>query len=111
MPDTISIAGGTITWLMEDSIEQGAGLSLAEMTVNPGQVSELHRHANCTEVIHLLEGETRQRVGDHWQTMQAGDVCLIPVGTIHQTQNLGPDTARMIIAYSEGQRDYETVCE
>lgn len=41
---------------MEDAIKNGAGLSMAKMTVDINIVSELHSHPNCTEAIHVLEG-------------------------------------------------------
>ena len=98
-----------MTWLMDDGIEPGAGLSLAEMFVQPGETSELHRHSNCNETLHVLEGRIRQRIADGWQEMKSGDTCLIPQGSKHQTENIGGGTARLILAYSSGLRNYEAL--
>ncbi len=98
--------GVTMAWLMEDAIEAGAGLSLARMTIEPDTMSEAHRHTNCTETIHLLTGTVRQRRDDQWSKMEAGDTVLIPVGAIHQTENIGTETAVLMIAYSSGSRIY-----
>ena len=96
----------TMKWLMEDAINPEANLSLAKMTVGQGITSELHHHTNCTETIHLLEGEIEQRIGQNWKRLEAGDTCLIPIGASHQTRNIGDVRAVMMIAYSAGQRVY-----
>ena len=93
-------------WLMEDKIDKRAGVSLAKMTVAIGAISEKHHHANCTETIHVLEGEIEQSIGSKTQTLLAGETCLIPLGITHQTRNIGNKTAIMMIAYSSGTRDY-----
>ncbi|MGI9482380.1 MAG: cupin domain-containing protein [Hyphomicrobiales bacterium] len=96
----------TMEWLMEDAIEQGAGLSLARMTVAPGTLSEAHCHPNCTEAIHVLEGAVRQRKGDAWVEMRQGETVLIPANTVHQTHNKLKETAVLMVAYSSGAREY-----
>ncbi len=102
-----SSPGVTMEWLMEDTIEPGAGLSLARMTVAPGVTSEAHRHPNCTETVHLLSGRIEQRRGNDWLPLESGDTLLIPAGAPHQTRNGGKDPAVMIIAYSSGTRVYQ----
>lgn len=99
--------GVTMSWLMDDAIQQGAGLSLARMTIDRNVTSEAHRHANCTEAVHLLSGRVEQRRGDDWVLLEAGDTILIPVGATHQTRNIGTETAVLMIAYSSGSRVYE----
>jgi len=108
MPNQLS-EGVTMTWLMDDAIEAGAGLSLARMTVAPGRTSEPHRHSNCSEAIHVLSGRVEQRRDNSWMTLEAGDTILIPSGTVHQTRNIGAETAVLVIAYSSGSRVYEAV--
>ncbi len=95
-------------WLMEDAIQKDAGVSLARMTVAPDTLSELHSHPNCTEAIHVEQGTIRQRCGDEWMILEQGQTCLIPKGYSHQTQNIGAESAVLILAYSSGTRIYET---
>jgi len=107
--DTDRLASGvTMQWLMEDSIEENAGLSLARMTVDPGVTSEAHRHPNCSEAVHLLSGKVAQRSGDRWVELDAGDTLLIPARVFHQTRNIGAEAAVLMVAYSSGSRVYET---
>jgi len=96
----------TMQWLMEDAIDTRAGVSLARMTVAIGAISELHHHTNCSETIHVLEGEIQQRIDDKWVNLTAGETCLIPLGARHQTRNTGDIRAVMMIAYSAGSRAY-----
>ena len=106
MPDSPT-TGVTMEWLMEDAIRPGAGLSLARMSVDPGVISEAHRHPNCSEAVHLIAGEVEQRCGDDWVTLRAGDTLLIPAGSPHQTRNSGTERAVLMVAYSSGSRIYE----
>jgi quercetin dioxygenase-like cupin family protein len=101
------MTGVTMDWLMEDAIAPDAGLSLARMTVAPGVTSEPHRHPNCTEAIHMLSGQVLQRKGADWVRLAAGDTILVPAGAIHQTRNIGPETAVLMVAYSAGARVYQ----
>ncbi len=98
-------AWGCMDWLMDDSVQPGAGLSLARMSVNPGQTSPAHRHPNCNEAIHLIEGVVDVRVDSAWTTLTA----FVPARSVHQVRNAAGRTAIMMIAYSAGARVYEEV--
>ena len=99
--------GVTMHWLMEDAIEEGAGLSFARMTVDPDITSEAHRHPNCADAIHILSGRIEQRRGSDWIELKTGDTILIPKETIHQTRNIGTEIAVLMIAYLSSSRVYE----
>jgi len=99
--------GVEMNWLMDDTISKDAGISLAVMTVRAGVTSECHLHRNCAETIHVQSGDIKQRIGDNWVEMKAGDTCVIPIDTKHQTQNIGDCDAAMTICYSAGTRLYE----
>jgi mannose-6-phosphate isomerase-like protein (cupin superfamily) len=92
----------TMEWLMEDAIDNRAGLSLARMSVDVDVTSPLHHHPNCTETIHVLAGEIKQRIGEKWIKMSSG----VPKNAKHQTRNIGNAPAVMIVAYSAGKREY-----
>lgn len=106
MPEAFEIPGGTMTWLMDDEIQPGVGISLAEMTLNMCETSELHSHANCSEVVHVIEGKISLRIDDEWYLMSSGDQRLIPAKSAHQARNIGEKTAKMILVYSKGSREY-----
>ena len=95
-------------WLAQG---ENLGVSLALMTVRPGAVSPAHRHENCNEVIHLLQGAIQQRRADGWVALQAGGTITIMAGDVHQTRNDADIDAVMMIAYSSGARAYEEIIE
>ena len=107
MTKSVKIPGGTMTWLMEDAIYPGIGVSMAEMTVDPGETSELHSHDNCAEIIYIMEGQVEQRIGKNWKKLEAGDKCVIPINHAHQTRNMGMETVKMLIVYTAGHRGYQ----
>jgi quercetin dioxygenase-like cupin family protein len=97
----------TMTWLMDDSVVPGAGLSLARMVVEPANTTEAHRHPNCNEVIHAVSGVIEVIIDNVPKRLQPGETILIPCGAVHQLRNAGPNTAEVMIAYSAGTRIYE----
>lgn len=104
-----SSSRATMDWLVDDALVENAALSIARMTLAAGACSEGHRHPNCNEVIHLLAGMVEQAVDKERVVMAPGDTVFIPAGAFHQSRNLGPDEAVMIVAYSSGTRIYEPV--
>lgn len=102
-------SGFTMTWLMDDTVQPNAGLSLARMTVEPGAVTETHRHPNCTETIFALEGAVAVHVDNETIALPEGKTALIPAGASHHIHNAGAVPAQLIVAYSAGTRIYEKV--
>lgn len=101
----------SMEWLVDDALIGEAGVSVARMTLREGALSESHRHPNCNEVIHLIAGCVEQRVDAQRFVMAPGDTCFVPRGSLHQSLNLGPGDAVMMVSYSAGQRVYETADE
>ena len=100
---------GSMEWLADAGTQTGLGLSLARMTVLPGQTSPAHRHPNCNEVIHVLSGSIEERINDTWTPCHAGDTITAHAGSIHQTRCTSADPAILMIAYSDDTRIYEEV--
>ena len=105
-PRQASEPWGTMEWLADDSLRPGTGLSLARMTVHAGASSPAHSHPDCTEVIHVLEGEIEQRIGDEVHRIATGGTCVVPPGAVHGSRAIGPDDAVLVVAYSSGSRTY-----
>ncbi len=73
---------------------------------------ELHWHPNADEWHYLLSGRVRvtlfgSRGRYREETLDAGDVGYIPQGYGHSIENVGSDTARILIAFNAGK--YETI--
>jgi len=100
---------GSMTWLVEDGIVEGAGLSLMRMTLNPGATSPRHRHPDCNEVITLLQGRIEAHLDGRVSAMAPDAHIFIRAGTPHHIANPGSEEAVMLICYSSGTRIYELV--
>jgi quercetin dioxygenase-like cupin family protein len=55
-------------------------------------------------VLYVLEGEIDHSLGDEVHHLRPGMAIHIPTGTIHQAANTGAITARLVIAFSSGDR-------
>lgn len=99
---------GSMEWLVDDSIEPGADMSVAIMRVLPGEKAPDHSHPNCHEFLYLALGSIEQTIGQEKKVLKAGDSVFIPVGTIHGSRNIGTDEAKIIVSYSAGIRKYES---
>lgn len=57
------------------------------LTGNVGVVREsgnaLHTQSNHDEILVIIEGGVRFRVGDEFKVVEAGDLVFIPQGTLH----------------------------
>jgi mannose-6-phosphate isomerase-like protein (cupin superfamily) len=100
-------AWGTMEWLADEVLIPGANMSVALMTLKPGQSGVTHRHSNCHEFIYLIQGTVEQKLDDRKIRLVANDSVFIPLGTAHSSTNTGSEDARMVISYSEGKRIYE----
>lgn len=58
--------------------------SLAEATLEPGQATTRHYHAESEELYFLLEGSGEMEVAGELATVGSGDAILIPPGAWHQ---------------------------
>jgi quercetin dioxygenase-like cupin family protein/type 1 glutamine amidotransferase len=95
---------GKLEWFASRDLGNTAFLTLGIATINPGKENPLHRHPNCDEVLHVLQGTIMNRVGDKEYEMHAGDTVTIPEGTPHNARNIGKDDAVLSIAYNTPDR-------
>lgn len=95
---------GSIQWLVSDKRFDGCELTLGHVEIEPGQKNVLHVHPNCDEALYLLEGELLHSVGDERHRMLPGTAIFIPRNVPHDAVNVGGVVARMVVAYSSGDR-------
>jgi quercetin dioxygenase-like cupin family protein len=100
---------GSMEWLVDDSLVEGTGMSVAVMTLLKGKTAPLHRHPNCHEFLYLAEGKVEVTLDEKKVVLESGGSILNPLGTVHGVRNLGERDAKMVISYSEGARVYEEV--
>ncbi|HUA73821.1 MAG TPA: cupin domain-containing protein [Solirubrobacteraceae bacterium] len=83
-------------------------LSLARLTIEPRGFREPHWHANANELGYCLRGRLLVTVfadpNRHASfTISAGEMFFVPSGALHAIENVGPDQAELIIAFSHEQ--------
>lgn len=101
---------GTMEWLADHESHPGTQSSLAKMTVKPGVDTPLHRHDNCSELVHVLEGSVHLTVSAYEPIpLAAGETYLFPAYTPHSLRNAGDTAAVLILSFSDGSRDYQVL--
>ena len=81
---------------------QGAGngcrMGCFELRVPAGSnVPPAHSHAANEEVVYVLEGTLRYRVGEETRDLQPGEVMGTPAGVVHAFSNPHATTVRALI--------------
>ncbi len=77
------------------------------LDLESGGLRELHWHPSADEWQYVIEGEMSVTMfGSHGryrtETLAAGDVGFIPQGYGHSIENIGSQTARILIAFNSG---------
>lgn len=76
----------------------GCGMGCFELRVPPGSnVPPAHSHAANEEVVYVLEGTLRYRVGEETRDLRPGDVMGTPAGVVHAFSNPHATAARALI--------------
>jgi len=96
---------GTLTWMANADLT-GSDITLGRVVIHPGQSNPRHCHDNCEEILYLLGGQLTHSFADETIEMVAGDTLVVPPGVMHNAVNTGDTDADMIVAYSEGKRDF-----
>ena len=59
-----------------------------------------HLHAHHTEHVMVVDGEGSMRLGDQVRSVKAGDVIIIPAGTVHAVKVIGSAPLRVVSVQS-----------
>jgi len=105
------VGNAEIRWLVNRKTCGADELTVGLTNMKPGGSNPLHRHPNCEEVLHLLNGEVDHYVeGGHKVHLKAGDTILIPRNKKHKAINTGDYTATWIVTFSSADRQ-TIICE
>ena len=101
---------GELGWVVTPVTAPGAGLTLLDVTITPGQGHAFHRHPEQEEVITVLSGRIEQWVGQDRQVLDAGESVHIPAGTVHASfvaaDADGPARLSVVLTPSVGESGY-----
>ena len=98
---------GSLNWLASAQIGNAEGVTVGRVIIQPGQSNPRHSHTTCEEVLYLLRGRLRHTMGDEEVILEAGDTLTVPAYVAHHATNIGDEDADMIVAYSEGTRQFQ----
>jgi len=76
--------GSTIRSILDRTNAPVEKQSLAEASMNPGQMTDRHYHKLSEEFYFLLEGTALMEIDGETQDVGPGDAVLIPAGAWHQ---------------------------
>ena len=95
---------GGIKWVCNDQIHADSEQTLGLVYINPGEQNPVHYHPNCEELLYVISGECDHRFGDESYHMAAGDTICVPRGVIHNAVNNGWEPVRMLVSFSDADR-------
>jgi len=78
----------------------GGAFTFLENVIPPLQGPPLHVHGREDEMWYVLEGQFRFRADDQLLDAPAGSFVFVPRGTRHCFQNIGPETARILVMFA-----------
>ena len=91
---------GVIEWAT------GSELAVAMATFDDGGDNAEHTHPNCEEVVYVIEGEVEHTLGDQTTVLRAGDMIIVPRHVPHRIINRTGAACRMLILFSDAEREF-----
>ena len=90
--------GDLYTFLATGEETNGAYFQF-EALIPPGGGPPPHIHRREAESFYLAEGSLEMRIGEQTVAANAGDFVSIPRNTVHNFQNVGAGTAKMLVTF------------
>ncbi|KAG9224973.1 hypothetical protein CCMSSC00406_0001876 [Pleurotus cornucopiae] len=95
------LAGGTVKVVDSSTFKVSKTIAMAEVTVEPGAIRELHWHPTQDEWSFFIEGEARVTIFASQGTArtfnyQPGDIGYVPATMGHYVENVGNTTVRFL---------------
>lgn len=82
-----------------------------EVTLQPGEGRDFHKHPHQEEIVYVLDGELSQWLDQDEQVLSTGDSAYISAGTVHASTNKTDGVVRYlaVLAPIIGEQGVETV--
>jgi quercetin dioxygenase-like cupin family protein len=81
-----------------------AGLSVAEVELQPGATTGEHSH-DSDQLVYILNGEARFAGGEEEHHLSRGDLIYIPAGLLHRHDSVGAGTLRQLAIFVPRERE------
>ena len=85
--------------------------SLAEATLEPGQATDPHYHAETEEIYFVLSGAGEMELEGERAHIAPGDAVPIPPGAWHQIRSTGTEPLRFLCCCAPAYRHEDTFFE
>lgn len=102
---------GRQRWLSNPQVTGAEQLAVVEVSIEPGQGHNFHKHEDQEEVLYVVSGSVEQWIGDEKQILGPGDAAHLPANVVHASFNVGDSPAKIIaiIGPCVGDEGYEVV--
>lgn len=100
--------GSEIRELMHPDHHPVRNQSLAEAVIQPGDRTQLHRHAATEEIYHVAGGTGVMTLGDESFAIGPGDTVSIAPGTPHCVRATGAEPLRILCCCSPAYSHADT---
>ena len=100
--------GSTIRELLGLPTAPVRNQSLAEATLEPGQTTERHYHAEAEEIYYVVEGGGEMELDGERRALGVGDAVLIPPGAWHQIRAGDDGRLRFLCCCAPAYRHEDT---
>jgi mannose-6-phosphate isomerase-like protein (cupin superfamily) len=107
----VTADGSTIRELCGHPTGGTVNQSLAEATLEPGQATERHYHAETEEIYFVLEGRGEMELDADRRRVGPGDAVPIVPGAWHQLVNVGEGQLRILCCCAPPYRHEDTFFE
>ena len=109
--EPISTDWGELRWLVSGTLTPGALQTFGIVRIDPGQANPLHAHPNCEELLYVLSGACRHRLGDAEVELEAGQLIRIPAGIPHRARCTSEEPLVAAISFSSATRETVTATD
>ena len=100
--------GSTIRELLGLPTAPVLNQSLAEATLEPGQATQRHYHAQAEEIYYVVEGSGEMELDGDRREVEVGDAVLIPPGARHQIRASEAARLRFLCCCAPAYRHEDT---
>jgi quercetin dioxygenase-like cupin family protein len=102
--EVIEMAWGRLVWTVSGALGNSNTMSVGRATIRAGMENPRHRHPNCDEVLHVIEGRVEHIEDSGSWVLDPGDSVSIPKGVWHQARSLGSEDAQVVICFNSPNR-------
>jgi len=91
---------GSLAWLSNPASTGARGITVIDVTLQPGGGHDFHKHPEQEEVLVVVSGAVEQWVMQEKRILNAGDAAFIGAGEVHASFNIKDEDAKILAILS-----------